>query len=578
MSRRDRRNRRSESPARPDSPPRDPGLPTLKGTILLTALALVASAVFFWQITRPTSFLSAIMQVEYSRLLPPEKGKPRADGGPTWETVYQQYQERLRKEPVTQRHFAVSDLLDAVVEVERGRRPAAEAVGKMQSRLAVDQDNAISRLAYGALVDAGAMGKSAMERFDEWRRIVEQPGAAKVSALYNKEYDQIFLHVLSGYIQRSDVRANLVQYMDHFLITDHYAALPMIHARLAKLADELNAAGKSTEAETCRRWVVRACLGLMEYEPDAGTRLLCADLAGRCLPADSLASRRLLGMITRFRVESEAARPDLVSFSRSPNASPREYRRSMDSFVVACSIELIGIGAALAALAFGVISLFSSASTFVTPAAHSSQVGLPHSPSRVVLSAVVVVIPICAVASYLMLNHLESDGLCSENLAIIAAGCMLLLGALCAVIQSSRKRPMVRIADQVRFVVMLLPTAIPICLVSAMPELLTGGAQRLNSQLLLLILLFVIAVIWVSAAFLLVRPGAREVARQAACSWAVASVLAVIALQVHWVFDVGYSNDKVVVHRRANELSARLGATSLQDYTIDAVEYLKTTP
>lgn len=321
MSRRDRRNKRSESPARPDSPPRDPGSPILKGTILLTALALVASAVFFWQITRPTSFLSAILQVEYSRLLPPEKGKPRADGGPTWETVYQQYQERLRKEPVTQRHFAVSDLLDAVVEVERGRRLAGEAVGKMQSRFAVDGDNAISRLAFGALVDAGAAGKSATERFDEWRRVVEQPGVAKVSALYNKEYDDVFADVLSGYIKRLDVRANLVKYMDHFLIADHYAALPMIQARLAKLADELSAAGKTTEAESCRRWFVRACLGLMEYEPDAGTRLLCADLAGRCVPEGDPLHVALARLRDKYVRMASGFPTDLTHLGRAPSVS-----------------------------------------------------------------------------------------------------------------------------------------------------------------------------------------------------------------------------------------------------------------
>lgn len=280
------------------------------------------------------------MQVEYSRLLPPEKGKPRADGGPTWETVYQQYQERLRKEPVTQRHFAVSDLLDAVVDVERGRRPAGEAVGKMQSRLTVDQDNAISRLAYGALVDAGAMGKSAPERFDEWRRIVEQPGAAKVSALYNKEYDDVFADVLSGYIKRLDVRANLVKYMDHFLIADHYAALPMIQARLSKLADELNAAGKSTEAEICRRWMVQACLGLMEYEPDAGTRLLCADLAGRTLPVNDALGSGLMRLRSDYHSAAASAITDPTSFSRTfatmPGPLSMLIAKSLSAAVAMC--------------------------------------------------------------------------------------------------------------------------------------------------------------------------------------------------------------------------------------------------
>ncbi|MBI5762022.1 MAG: hypothetical protein HZA51_00705 [Planctomycetes bacterium] len=359
MSRRDRRNKRIESPARPDSPPRDPGSPTVKGTILLTALALVASAVFFWQITRPTSFLSAIMQVEYSRLLPTEKGKPRADGGPTWETVYQQYQERLRKEPVTQRHFAVSDLLDAVVEVERGRRPAGEAVGKMQSRLAVDQDNVISRLAYGALVDAGAAGKSATERFEEWRRIVEQPGPAKVSALYNKEYDDVFLDVLSGYIKRLDVRANLVKCMDHFLVHDHYAALPMIQARLARLADELSAAGKRSEAETCRRWVVRACLGLMEYEPDAGTRLLCADLAGRCLPSDDPLRAVLLKGTTDFKQIASNCPVDLTSLQRAPVVRSDLYRHALDCLFVAGAYAMQGVGCCIVALIACMFALFA---------------------------------------------------------------------------------------------------------------------------------------------------------------------------------------------------------------------------
>ncbi len=518
------------------------------------------------------------MGVEYSRLAAPEPGKPRADGGPTWETVYAELRGRLQQEAVTQRHVAVMDLLDAVVEVERGRQPAAEALAKSETRLAVDRDNAITRLAYAKLVDAAAENKSATERFDQWRQIVEQPAPAKVSALYNKEFDDVFSDVLSKYIQRLDVRANLVKYMDHFLVTDHYAALPMIQARLAGLADELQAAGKTTEAETCRRWVVRACLGLMEYEPDAGTRLLCADLAGRCLPADSSARRKLLVMIAKSRMESAAARPDLTSFSRSPNASPREYRRAMDSFVVACSIELIGIGAALATVAFGVIGLFGSAATSATPQANSSRSGFPNSHPRVVLNAVAVVIPMCVLASFAMLNHLVWNGLYSENLVIIAAGVMLLEGALCAVIQASRVQPMVRNVDQARFIAVLLLTTIPICLLPTAPELLAWGVQRLGGSFVLVISVLALAVVWVSAAFLLTRLGARAVAKQAVCSCAVATVLAVVAWQVHWVFDVGYNNDKVVGYRRANELIARLGATSLQDYTTDAVEYLKTAP
>lgn len=299
------------------------------------------------------------MQVEYSRLLPPEKGKPRADGGPTWETVYQQYQERLRKEPVTQRHFAVSDLLDAVVEVERGRRPAGEAVGKMQSRLTVDQDNAISRLAYGALVDAGAMGKSAPERFDEWRRIVEQPGQAKVSALYNKEYDDVFADVLSGYIKRLDVRANLVKYMDHFLIADHYAALPMIQARLSKLADELNAAGKSTEAEICRRWVVRACLGLMEYEPDAGTRLLCVDLAGRCLPEGDPLHVALARLRDKFVRMASGFPTDLTHLARAPSVSFDLHQDMTSQLFVTASYAAEGAGCVFMLLLTCVFAMFS---------------------------------------------------------------------------------------------------------------------------------------------------------------------------------------------------------------------------
>jgi hypothetical protein len=345
MSRRDRRNKRSESPARPESPP--PGATGWTSTLIITALALAASAVFFYQITRPTSFLSAIMQVEYSRLLPPEKGKPRADGGPTWETVYQQYQERLRKEPVTQRHFAVSDLLDTVVKVERGRQLAAEALAKSETRLAVDRDNVVTRLAYAKLVDAAAANKSVTERFEQWRQIVDQPAPAKVSALYNKEFDDVFSDVLSGYIQRLDVRANLVKYMDHFLVTDHYAALPMIQARLSGLADELQAAGKATEAETCRRWVVRACLGLMEYEPDAGTRLLCADLAGRCLPEEDVIRARLTKLRTDYHVKVSESVPDLASFSRTFVPYPSYYQKVLRRFGGTISLAAAGIGAAI---------------------------------------------------------------------------------------------------------------------------------------------------------------------------------------------------------------------------------------
>ena len=66
-----------------------------ESTFIFTALALVASVIFFWQITRDTSFLSGIIGVEYQRLMPPAKGQTRAAGGPTWTTVYEDFKTRL---------------------------------------------------------------------------------------------------------------------------------------------------------------------------------------------------------------------------------------------------------------------------------------------------------------------------------------------------------------------------------------------------------------------------------------------------------------------------------------------------
>ncbi len=567
MSRRDRRNKRSESPARPDTPPRDPGLPTVKGTILLTALALVASAVFFYQITRPTSFLSAIMQVEYSRLLPPEKGKLRADGGPTWETVYQQYQERLRKEPVTQRHFAVSDLLDAVVEVERGKRPAAEMVGKMQSRFAVDQDNAISRLAYATLVDAGAAGKPATERFDEWRRIVEQPSPAKVSALYNKEYDEVFANVLSGYIKRADVRANLVKYMDHFVITDHYAALPMIQARLAKLADELSAAGKTTEAETCRRWVVRACLGLMEYEWDAGTRLLCADLAARCLPAGEPLKASLTRLRADYHLSMAAPVVDLASLGRSFVTNPGAYREMMRYFFFSCAWAMVALGAATMLILSLLTALFRTSASGHHPDESDSNVLVAL---KMVFAAVVVGVS----------AHIRVLDVFSESSAMVWVVCVFAIGALVPDLISSVARNNRRGENWVSTI--RWPLIGLVVLYCILPAEKTAGAIRwldLRGGAIMYVLAVLLPLLVLT---LLQRRTAHvRVVQAAATTWLCFMILANAGVLIGW--GTGISTIDDLARSRMDEFAYVLPGNWASEYRIPAASAydhstIKTTP
>ena len=457
MARRPGKARRSARPPKVDARSLGPKASSLKPqafswadwkiTIIFAALALAASAVFFWQITRDTSLLSGILGVEYQRLMPPAKGQVRSDGGPTWTTVYKDFQARVSGQPFAAKHNAVGQLLHTVVEVERGKLNAAGVLSAARQVESTDADNWISRLALASLVDSSMADKLASERFDAIRQIIEAQPPATKATLYNQEYDRLWYETLGRYIKRVDVRANLAKWLEHGEIRDQYAALPIIQSRLSKLGTELP---NSTKVITT--WLDKSLTELTQTESDSGSRMLTVDLLTRSLPPTD----RRLGALEQFKVEyrSEASQSpaDIVSPSRSPAREPRGYQKIIQGSLVAATFATFALGGAMT-LAFALITaLFLRES--------ESEQNLVR-PLRWLLVLTVVGF---SVSANLGMTERMAKELHSEAVVMVRAIIGIVMGVALACIMSVWFRRHRRPSREVLTLVMIAPLMIPYCM------------------------------------------------------------------------------------------------------------------
>ena len=128
--------------------------PHIGSIAVLTALALVVSAVFFAQLLRKDGFLAALTQADISRLTRNED----AGVAPNWQTLFATLREELRRAPTTRGLEAGSKLLGLVVRVERGKADAASASADARLALAQDPENLLSRVACAVIVNPAVTG------------------------------------------------------------------------------------------------------------------------------------------------------------------------------------------------------------------------------------------------------------------------------------------------------------------------------------------------------------------------------------------------------------------------------------
>jgi MFS family permease len=391
----------------------------------MAALAGLASAVFFAQVLDGQGMVAALAGVELARLQPPEEGGSRRGGagGPTWIDVYAGLRGALGTHPATRGHSTVGRLLRLVVDVERGREPAPGAAAQARGLLPGDGQNLVARLACGVVEDiAGGAGRTASERFESLRERLERLPPADRSTLYNREYLRAWHDVLRAHLRRPDVAACAAVGLDHYEIVDHYAALPMMERRLAGLAEALRAEGRAAESQECRRWMARLCLGLMEADTSAGTRLLCADLLARAgaSPAAAEAARRLR---QDFHERAGAAPPNLLDPQKRPAADARWYRWASRGLAVSVVFWLAGLGG----LGMAILAAMAAAARLAVPSRRQREAR-----SVAALPAARAAALVLCLLSPMLVRGWQADEWVNESWAVLAGVSTAAMGAVAA--------------------------------------------------------------------------------------------------------------------------------------------------
>lgn len=519
--------------------------PQIGSIAVLTALALVVSAVFFVQLVRPDGFLAALTQADVSRLSRNEE----AGLAPNWQTLFATLREELRRAPTTRGLEAVSKLLGLVVRVERGKADAASASAEARLALAQDPENLLSRMACAVIVNPPVMGSEPgdpLEQFRAMEQVVSRPGPATRVRLYNKEVDAVWFEILRKEISRQDVASNVAKYIRHFEIREQYAALPMIQRRLSALAEELDAAGHHDEARGVRRWLVQLFVGLMRSEPDSGTGLLCADLLGRTLAgSEPELAARMAALRGAYHAAADAAPVDLTDPARSPAVMPGRYRSMMDSMVFALFLALAGLGAASVLLLSAMSGMFRIFWRMVYrgPVASESETPSVVMQSIPIRMAIAVACIGGLVGMLEVFWPLENAAFFSEAwgyhalILAFAMGAMLVLvrGAFATKDAAASNGVLSSRRTQVFIAVVL--AVVPIVLTVMPPPWLEWPMRWLDRGVPSIIVLIVLMLILVGVAYRIVRVPARVTAATAATTWLICLVVGVLFMLNHGLHD-----------------------------------------
>jgi hypothetical protein len=515
---------------------------SIRFIVIMAALASVATAVFLAQVLSPTSFLSAVRGVEI-------KAISRAQ----WDEMYQSLRSRLSTEPVARKHDAIARLLALLIEVERGRQPAADVLPTAKSYLDADSDNLVSRLTYAILEDrqsaaAGGAARPPTDRFAAIKRIVDAEPRANVSRLYNEEFTQAWHEVLKLHFKRADVAASLTTSLDHFQIVDHYAALPMIQQQIAAIAAGLRKEGHTAEAETCTRWLGRMMLGLIDSEKDAGTRLLCADLMAKSVGQVDI-HMELSDFRTVYKKQAIASLPDPVHLYRAPAVCSNVYRCVWSWGFAFGAAFLTAVGAMLSVAAGCVAALLRRKRQ-----TGSSDLAVIHR-ADVVKSAAMSFVFV-AILEYVYVCRF-AFGIFSTSWGVQVCSATISLGALFVTLSCFVNWPPKGRTATIHLTVIFFLMAMLLILGASVPVATNRFLRPLDLKLGVAKIAIVVAglLVIVSGWLSPVRP--KLFASVAISVWTIASFLALASLQVHHRVDEQYQRD--VAAARLDEFSNRLG-------------------
>ncbi|MEE8169617.1 MAG: hypothetical protein V3T70_03635 [Phycisphaerae bacterium] len=247
-------------------------------------------------------------------------------------------------------------LLFLVRDVQRGRIPAARASADAMQRIDADASNGLSRLCAAWLAaeqrrDAGeGMGAVSAEFLATWR---SGPAPSRVSNYRAQELARQRA-ALTRYVRRRELP---------LLLTDRGPPRPLVEIlpplidAVNRFADGLDAAGRSTDAETCRSIALSMPVGLLRDEPTPASALLCAALVARTAQrhvdepqnAGGADWWNIADEAKRFRSDLSAAlvQADHDLFDRRPIPGGGGYNAAWTAFLAAallCAGGLLACG------------------------------------------------------------------------------------------------------------------------------------------------------------------------------------------------------------------------------------------
>jgi len=312
----------------------------------------MAGAVVFSSLADDGSMLAAIRHVERDDALPHE-----THGRATWDDITRARDAAILRLPDQEAHFATRRQLYVLSEASSGDMDRLAAVQEAAESVGKDADNLVARLAYAVLLDMQAVEQSSdsvapRQRAQAIREIIAGPPRAAGATFYNVAFLQMWINVLDGFFERPDVAASLAPELWHYEIRRHHKTLPLVCGHLLDLRAKLRESGAAEDAEACTRWLVECLGGLMLSETDAGTRLLCADLIARTVPADSKVARDMQALRRAYHDAARRAPIDLCdqAFSPGPSVAPTEYRRALSLLVACLGAAAVAVGAAVSLL------------------------------------------------------------------------------------------------------------------------------------------------------------------------------------------------------------------------------------
>lgn len=589
-----RRDRSATSPPRKEWSRDDEHVkatrPSIIGIVIPAALALVASAVFFARLTAPGSFLGAVAGIELAQLAANDR-LGAAARGPSWRSLGSRHLENCRRLPTWKQHLALGDMLDALVAIERGRRDPAMAARIATEAVAADPENLVARLACGVILDGSMATTEAAEsvgaRFLALQRIVEGSAPAATSTLHNHQIDASWFDTLASGLRRADTAMALARFADHYEITQHYAALPMIERRISGLADALSEAGRAEDSKLCRSWLVRMLVGVMEDEPDAGTQLLCADLLARTLedtrPELAVPLRQLRGA---YHVHAAAAPTDLGDPSRSPVLDASGYRVILAALVVTLVFAACALGAGLLlGAAIVMLPISAMARVLATRRGRPSQTE-PAMHSRRALFRILLCLLGPALVSIILAARITSDSVFSEYWLYVVFLCTGFAGAMFVMLQTmdasrtAASAPPSKDAQRMLrspWAVVAIIAALPLLAIAAPPSLTANLARWFDLQVPFLSVLLIAFPLLAIICVWRLRARLRMMLLLASVSWALNILVAWVALGFLLGADEGASLK--AAYSRRHELNHRLGSNWQQKY-LDPVKsaYDITTP